>query len=142
MGGYICKWDLDGQAQWVAKIDGTGSDTGIGISATCDSVYISGYYESIANVYNADSSLAFSLPSLLYGSFIVKYDIDGVAKWAVTIDDDSSSYGVSVINNSVYATGYFTGTANVKYVTESTVELISTETAAGGYAAYVIKIED
>jgi hypothetical protein len=144
---YIVKWNTDGKGLWATKIDGSLSEKGYGIAATCEAVYCTGFYETGAAVYNADDSLAISLPAAgTDSSYIVKYDKNGYAKWAVTIENISGlqTNGISVSDRSVYATGSYFGPAAVKLILlgHAPVTVATLQSENSSLSSYIIKIED
>jgi predicted lipoprotein with Yx(FWY)xxD motif len=146
-GAYIVKWDTDGQTQWATKIDGATVDEGQGISAVSKTVYATGHYQNSATVYSANGSnqpIYFSnITASAYGSYIVKFNADGQAQWIVTINGAFDDFGFSVeaVSDAVYATGSYTNSANVYFITPNETKLL-TSLYGSNRAAYIIKIDD
>lgn len=75
---FIIKWNSIGEAQWAAQIAGIdGDDTGNSVSLNNkgEIVIAGSYYPSTIQIYNANGSVAFTLPNTASSSdaFIVKY---------------------------------------------------------------------
>jgi outer membrane protein assembly factor BamB len=110
---FVVKYNTSGTAQWVTQIAGTGGDIAYGISVdSAGNSYVTGSYGSNpVTIYNAGGGIFGTLFRFGTGSdvFVVKYDTDGIAKWATRIagSGDDISGGVSVGGS---INSYITGT--------------------------------
>jgi hypothetical protein len=111
---FITKYSTSGAVQWGARIAGTGSDLGLGISVDgSGNLYVTGYYASNPlTLYNSSGS-AFGTTLPNSGSndcFIAKYSTSGTVQWgariAGTVADQASGISVDGSGN-VYVTGYY-----------------------------------
>ena len=104
---FIAKYNTNGDAQWAKTIEGTGWDEGEDIAVdSSGSVYICGRYNSTtAIILGTGVSLD---PSSGDDAFIAKYNTNGIAQWAKTIDGTGFVRGNGVAvdsNGNVYMTG-------------------------------------
>lgn len=107
---FLAKYDSDGTIQWVRQSTGARSHYGTGIAVdgagNCHAV---GYIDDFSTVtFDGDTSL--SNTNSGYGTFLVKYDSDGDAKWAQLISSPEQSYCTSVAvdgGGNVYVAGAF-----------------------------------
>jgi len=118
---FVVKYTADGGPQWARRIAGGGGDTGTGITVDSTGVYIIGNYSGTAAALNSQGNTAISLPFGPNGSFIVKYDNAGDAKWARAIIGSSTVGGKSISSNSseIYVTGSYRATISVLDSTNS-----------------------
>lgn len=148
---YISKWNSDGTANWITKIDSTQPLYGLGISAVCDAVYGCGQYFMSAGVYSANvidpaDPILFSTLSSTSSTtaYTVKWNNDGQTQWITKIDgvQITQAYGISSTCDAVYSTGYFRITADIysaNFITPSSPIFFSTTTGTGNFTAYVAK---
>lgn len=112
----IVKYDNDGIAQWVARMQGYNtSDLPYGVSfhgSTGDISALSRSYNSL-DVYNSDENFAFTVPHENPGgirTFLVKYDTDGTAKWGLGLMyQDRPCISTDQSSGDIYVCGAGTG---------------------------------
>jgi len=111
---FIAKYDASGTVQWGARIAGTGSDQGFGISVDgSGNLYVTGLYASNPlRLYNSDGSVfATTLPfSGSNDCFIAKYNTSGTVQWGARIAGGGTDqgYGISVDGSgNLYVTGLY-----------------------------------
>ena len=134
------------EATWAVRVDGPGNDSASSVTIDPSSnLYIGGSYAStttapiIYNANNTDSGLTLRVPTGT-AAFGVKYNSDGIAQWAVTVDGASVDQ-VSVIQadsqTNFYLAGQYNGAATIYNAnnTDSTLTL----RAPTNYSAYVVK---
>jgi hypothetical protein len=133
---YIIKYNTSGTALWAKKIDGAGTDYGLGVAVDASgNVYVTGHYQSAAITVDG-----ITLAAALNGGFatyIIKYNTSGTALWAKKIDGMGNEYGNGVAvdaSGNVYVTGYYT---NAAITVDAGVTLDAP--LNGGAAAYIIK---
>ena len=110
---FIVKYDTSGLAQWATTIPGTGNDAVYSIRTDSTGVYVSGYYTSTSVVtLNNGVTLPISVSS---DAFIVKYDTNGLAQWATTIQGPGSDFGIGITTDAtgVYVIGYYSSASVV-----------------------------
>jgi hypothetical protein len=123
---FIVKYDTSGNYCWATQMGGNSSDAGTSISTdSLGNVYVTGYfYDTSLNIYDASahkyidggaSDLSLSkVTGGIQDTFIVKYDTNGVYKWATQMGGTSWDIGTSISTDSlgnVYVTGYFNDTS-------------------------------
>ena len=127
---YIVKYDTDGVAQWAEHIPATGNSDGLSIATdSSGNVYTTGHYKNLSTVVTLGNSV--TLPAstdLIPDAYIVKYDTDGVAQWAVNIPSiDSSGQGISTDSSgNVYVTGYYDASSSIDLGNSVTLPAVST----------------
>ena len=136
---FIVKYSSTGIVQWAKSAGGNSNEAGIGVATYgSGNVYVTGSFES--------SSLTFSETTTLTNAgtsgndmFIVKYDADGVVKWAKSAGGSGDDYGSSIAagGSGVYVTGWF----NSSSITISTPLLSTTLYTAGNYDMFIVKYD-
>lgn len=120
--GFCAKYDLYGNAQWATSISST---IGCNVKAWASYVdlsnnyYMGGYYiGGSVVVQNTDGTSmywpAFSNAGAQQGAFLVKYDCNGVSKWATTVLSGSNTFNLSIVTDSnlnVFVTGSYCSNA-------------------------------
>jgi hypothetical protein len=121
---FIVKYSSSGQVQWATSINGTASDTGIGIAVNTDgNVYVTGFYTSTVSFRNFSNVTEGAITTSVYGTltnaggndcFIVKYSSSGQAQWATSIGGTGTDLGRSIAvvkdvngNDNIYVTGQY-----------------------------------
>ncbi len=135
-------WQLDTAGNFLLAKNMGGNSGDLGQSVTTDNfgnIYCSGYIGSAVADFDPGAG-TFNLINAGVGRdiFISKLDPAGNFLWAGSIGDTlhDLSYGVDVDNaGNIFATGYFTGTADF-----DPAAAIYPQTSAGGYDAFVIKL--
>lgn len=109
---FLMKYNDNGAAQWALNL-GTTSTTAIGYSLVVNKItkfiYIVGTYSSAAAITlnnasgNSQTSSLIGLPISTGRGFLMKYTLDGQAKCATHISDQSvTPYYISLLNNVLY----------------------------------------
>jgi hypothetical protein len=112
---FLVKYNTSGLAQWANRIDGTGSDNGYSVATdSTGNVYIAGNYVS-STVFTLNNGV--TLPAASTGAaFLVKYNVNGLAQWATTVDGTSIDNGYSVTIDStgnIYLAGQYASTTSI-----------------------------
>jgi len=137
---FICKLDSSGNFVWAKNLGGTNYDEGYDIAIVSnDSVYTTGYYQSIADFDPGVSTT--NLTSLgSYDIFVSKLDSNGNFVWAKSMGgtdyDYSSDIALDQSGNVYTVGGYYSTTADFD-PSAGTANLIS----AGGYDIFVSKLD-
>ena len=115
----VVKYDTTGTYKWSAYLSPSSSVSSSGVgSDSSENVYLCGWYQGTITAINSDtstSSVTLSAPSS-DGAYMVKYNGNGFAQWAVRVDgtgSDSASYAVSDGSNVFLSTTSVTATATV-----------------------------
>lgn len=141
--GIVLKYNTKGTIQWRARIFGTGSELGYGISTDASgNVYVTGSTGSATSTtfVNSDDTTTAAVITTggLVDGFIVKYNTSGTVQWRVKIASTSSDIGYAIANDSsgnVYITGQ-AGAATFFNADDSTGASITT---AGSFEMFVTK---
>ncbi len=139
---YVVKYNSVGIVQWAVSAGGAGDDAGIGICAdNAGGVYVVGYYgsQSIANY-------GITTQSGNVDYFIAKYNDLGTSTtlaWAKSgggsVVDIATS--VSVDNNGVYVTGYFSS-SQINIPNTIPVFTLTNSNASGNYTnLFIVKYD-
>jgi Secretion system C-terminal sorting domain len=112
---FLAKFDEAGNFLWAKRAGGSFNANGYGIASTENSVYITGSFNGTIN-FNSPSSTGTNEITSAGGSdiFIAKYDNTGNFKWAKRSGGTNFDFskGIGVLDNSIYITNLFQGTAN------------------------------
>ena len=113
---FTAKMNADGTWAWATKADGTGDNSGQGISALHDgSSIVTGYFEDTATFGSTTLTSAENYGNVNgYGVFTAKMNADGTWAWATQAGGTGSGRGMGVSalpDGSSIVTGYFGGTA-------------------------------
>lgn len=108
-GLFLAKYDSDGTPLWGRSPGGTGTDFGVGVSATPDgNVLVTGYFESSFLSFGGypviNTNVGYN------DAFVARYDPDGNVLGAIGIGGPDHEYGMAVTTNpenDVLSTGYF-----------------------------------
>lgn len=136
---FVAKYNAAGQYQWAFNIGGTTlGDAGIVINISPGGdVFVGGYFRETADF--DPSPTVHTLSAVTGGTaFIAKYDATGQYQWAHNFGQpnvDNSVFDLEVDNNSVYFTGYFSGT-NIDFDPSAASALLS---SAGGFEIFLAK---
>lgn len=113
---FIVKYNSSGIVQWVSRVAGTAGDSGFAVKtdSTGDNIYITGPFSStVLTVYSSNGNTFTTLNNLgASGSdaFLVKYNTNGIAQWAVRIGGTGADSGDNISvdpSGNVYIAGYF-----------------------------------
>lgn len=124
---FLIKYDSNGFAQWVTRVASTGLDYGNRMCVdSSNNVIFAGYVGSTSPVvYNSDGSTFITLPFVgLSDTFVVKYNSNGFAQWAVRAASSSNiqhdyCYGCAVdSNDNIYIVG--SGATTIFYNSDGT----------------------
>ncbi|MES2394951.1 MAG: Ig-like domain-containing protein [Bacteroidota bacterium] len=109
---FVTKYNTDGDLLWAKKLGGgPKSDRGYGITNTADGIYVTGNFQ-LTCVFNENITIT---PNGLYDIFVAKYSLNGDFQWIRTGGGTGNDEGWAISSDpdgNVYATGYFSGTAN------------------------------
>jgi hypothetical protein len=147
---FLMKYNSSGIAQWATYLDRSATSRSIKIDSL-DNLYITGYYVStdIVTLKNAsgntqvDSSKTLSSTSIAL--FLIKYNSNGIAQWATSLDGSGFDSGYSIAidsSNSLYITGQYNSTeiSNLKNASGNTqVDSSITLPATAGFAVVLMK---
>lgn len=125
--GYVAKYNATGTPLWLRRIGGGNTDAPFGIAVdSVGGVFVCGYTQGTVNVFNAAGTAEFTLTlTTTIEGFVVKYDTDGVPKWArrlvrlsvtaraITVDSTGNAYIIGFYNNG----GLFTANGGTTTVT-------------------------
>jgi hypothetical protein len=155
---FIVKYNTNGQALWATSIGGFGSDTGSGIAVDNNgNVYVIGVYNSSITINSFSAVTGGVINVSSYGTltgtgfndvFVVKYNTNGQALWAINIIGNliNNGNGIAVDNNgNVYITGWYSSSSltinSFSSVTGGTINLSSYGTLAnsGSSDALIVK---
>jgi hypothetical protein len=116
---FLVKYNSAGIFQWNARIAGSGSDVGRGLTVDGDgNVIITGSYTGTNTLYNADTT-AFASTLANAGNtdiFVAKYNPSGVVQWGARISTTGIDVGYGVATDSsgnIFISGTHTATATL-----------------------------
>jgi hypothetical protein len=133
IGAFVVKYNSDGIAQWATIIDGSGDDGGYGIAAMGSEIAVTGTYVSTSSVPIRRANSISLPPASVSSTYLIKYNLDGIAQWAAGIYSADQGRGVATDSQgNVYITGYYDGTSTVYNADKSSVTLTD-PTEWGGY---------
>jgi hypothetical protein len=128
---FLCKFDPDGNIEWVHTAKGNGNDYAYGITADNNNdIYITGGSSSPDLTFNGITISNLGFEKI----FIAKYSTAGDLIWAQSVGGSSNEEGTSIttdINNNVYITGKFQSSS----ITMDTTTLIN----AGTFDIFIAK---
>lgn len=115
---FLIKFNPSGSVQWATKIASLNPGdlsnafgVAVAVDSTGNSLVIGRYELSSALVYNSNGSLSITIPNPgVFNVFIVKYDPNGNALWALTITGPrlNKSYDIYLdTSGNFYAAGYY-----------------------------------
>ncbi|MBT6028817.1 MAG: T9SS type A sorting domain-containing protein [Crocinitomicaceae bacterium] len=135
---FIAKFDASGAHQWAKSIGGGSNDLGLAIDADlAGNVYTTGYFFSTVDFDPGAGSHFLSS----FGNndvFVSKIDALGNHIWAKNMGGTGNDYGKGIVtdlNENVFTTGNFQGTADFEPGTE-----ITNLTSAGSFDAFTVKL--
>lgn len=113
---FVAKWSQNGAILWEKRAGGTSGDGGHGIAVVGDAVFVTGDFEGAANFNTPATGSSHALASAgLSDVFVAKWSASGNILWEKRgggTNDDDDGLGLSATGDAVFATGYFSGTAN------------------------------
>lgn len=144
---FIAKYNSAGTVQWLAKMGGSGSDIGYGISvSSAGDVYATGLMTGGMATYNADQTAVGSISGIGLGdAYFVKYTTAGTFQWvgkAGTTAGNDQGNSISFDNNgNLVVVGTYAGT-DMTFFNGSTGLAFATTTLSqiGGNDAFVAKL--
>ena len=108
--GYIAKYNVDGQLQWVNSIIGEKNDYAQNLAIDhLGNVYLTGFFYSSSIDFNNGKTIS-RTSSTTEDCFVVKYNQNGQCQWAEKIAGISSdeAMGITIdVSGSVYIAGDF-----------------------------------
>jgi len=111
---FLAKYDSAGHYLWSKTLGGKNDEVGYGVSVGRGGmVCITGYFSDTAVFKGADTLTA----SGSWDAFIAKFNPDGHYKWAGSLGGSQADigYGISCDQQgNIYATGYYTGAADLE----------------------------
>lgn len=136
---FISKLDASGNFVWGEGLGGTGYDQGNSIALDASgNVYSTGYFSG-----TADLNPSFTTNNFISAGgndiFISKLDASGAYVWAKQMGSTAEDRGNDIIvdiNNNIYTTGYFNGTADFNPGTAT-----SNLTSAGSTDIFISKLD-
>jgi hypothetical protein len=157
---FLLKYNSSGIAQWATNLPNNISQGGPGfyplsqnVTIKNNNIYMSGSYSLGSSVpvnnANGNSQIASGITLLSTTSsdtFLIKYNLDGLAEWATVIKasgiDGSTSVDVDSLNN-VYICGFFNGSNptqiyNASGLTQA-LSSVALNVATSSNAAYLVK---
>jgi hypothetical protein len=138
-GAFVVKYDTSGDVQWVQWIDGTGSESGYGITSdSFGNIYVTGQSATASGGIRI-GDMSHNKPSASNGAFVVKYDTSGAVKWVQWIDGTVSEYGYGITTDllgNIYVTGYSNTIAGVIRIGD-----MSHNKPSADYGAFVVKYD-
>lgn len=142
---FVAKYNTSGFVVWVARLVSGGDDIGNGIATDSNgNVFVTGSYQGTLTMYNQDNTTQFTTLTQVLNNdiFIVKYDTDGVPKWARRITSSGNDIGYAITTDStgnIYATGRYGLTATIYTQNNSTT--FATLNSAGNTDVYIVKYD-
>jgi hypothetical protein len=145
------KYNSGGIAQWAVSINGPGIDQGQGVAVdTFGNMYLAGIYGSnisAASIYNTSNVLSpISLRATTgeWGAYLVKFNADGIAQWAASVDGAGWDQGNVVTTDSsgnVYLGGYYSNTitTNAIVYNANNIPAFTLRQSSGFSSAFLIK---
>ena len=151
--GFVVKFSPAGTAAWATGMDGNTRSYNTTWSVDVDTdgnVYGVGSYGAVATVYDHSgvASAAVTLPSMPsgYGAYMVKWNAEGVAQWAVMIDNSNGQFPSVDGAGNPYLVGVYeyeygsTGTPVVYNADHSVADVPGMRPfPGGGTTSYVVK---
>ena len=112
---FLCKYNSDGEIQWVNVWGGSGSDQGMDIALdNMGHVYVTGQFEGIVD-FDPDEGIDEHTAVGSGDSYFSKFDTDGNYIYAKTWGGTSSNYGEGIATdnwNNIFVAGSFIGTVD------------------------------
>ena len=145
---YIVKFNGLGVSQWVVTADSSNIDVGNKLVIDNSSnVYLAGNYVGtnfqVFNANNIASSVSNLRTPTNYAAYLLKYDSNGTAQWAVSADAGSVDYGMSVAadgQGNIFLAGRSTGASAVTvYNSNNTVSSLPPLKQSSGSGGFVVK---
>jgi hypothetical protein len=112
---FLCKYNSDGEIQWVNVWGGSGPDTGTDIAlGDMRHVYVTGQFEETVD-FDPDEGIDEHTSMGSGDSYFSKFDTDGSFIYAKTWGGTSSNYGEGIVTDdfdNVFIAGSFIGTVD------------------------------
>jgi sugar lactone lactonase YvrE len=142
---FVTKYNTSGTIQWGARIAGTGSEEGVGVSVDgSGNVYVTGRYDSNpVTLYNSDgSAFATTLAnSGNYDCFVAKYNTSGSVQWGARIAGTGGDRGYAISvdgSGNLYVTGSYGSNPLTLYNSDGS-EFATTLPYSGSIDCFVAK---
>ncbi len=118
---FLVKYNSSGQVLWATSIDGTATDNGRGVTMDSNGfIYVTGNYNILSGVVTlkdvsgtTQNNSTIKLPATLSSSnaaFVAKYNQNGIAQWATSIDGSGADIGYSIaadLSSNIYISGQY-----------------------------------
>lgn len=135
--GFVTKLDSSGGFTWAKPLGGAGVDRAAGVTVDrAGNVAVAGFFSGTV-VFNRDLGTSIYSSAGDYDAFVVKLDSNGAVAWARNLGgtraDEAKSIAADSVGNLAVA-GYFHTSADF-------VSTKSVLTSAGGYDAFVVKLD-
>ncbi len=138
---FFAKYTSSGDLTWAASLSGAGDQAAQSIIAdNSGNAYITGYFTGKVDFDPGPKKFNLTSSPGSFNSYILKLDKKGKFLWANNIGGPQDDIGFSLAidaNQVVYATGYFSGTADFSSVLASETIRAATLTSAGSTDIYV-----
>lgn len=129
----------NGNMMWAERIGGSGADGGTDIvTGFTGNVYATGYFEGSVDFDPGTGSTIFTAGTGISDAFVISLSTSGNLFWAGQMGGSSVDAGHAIcvdVNDNVYTTGRFSGTADFDPSTTS-----NTQTSSGTYDVYMSKL--
>lgn len=141
-GCFIVKYNTNGNAEWMTRIDGTGLENGRSLCIDpSGNLYVTGTYTSNpVIIYNetGDEFISLTLTGSPTNCFLVKFNSIGQGIWATKIEANFSSSLTSDSSGNIYMTGYYITNPLVIYNSDGVISSI-TLTKDADSACFILK---
>lgn len=137
---FVVKYASDGRPLWARRLGGTNYENTNSVNTdSSGNIFITGFYYSDINIYNASGTAEFTLANA--GSddfFLVKYNSDGTPLWARKGKNGAASpYPVSTDSSgNIVVAGNYTNTLTIYYANGTTLPTLAN---AGSNDGFVVK---
>jgi hypothetical protein len=112
---YVVKLSSSSAYQWSVRVGGTGYDYASGITTDANNnVYITGSFEGTVD-FNPGASINNLISSGQTDAFVLKLNSSGLYQNAFKMGSTGTDWGLGITkgaDNSIYCTGYFSGTVD------------------------------
>jgi Alpha-L-arabinofuranosidase B, catalytic/Concanavalin A-like lectin/glucanases superfamily len=107
---FVARYSAAGKVLWVARVTGSGTDTGQKIAQTTDGgLILAGNMTSSITVYNADGTTFGTLSNATAASvFLVKYSASGTAQWTARVTGASLMSAIATKDGAIAVAGQIT----------------------------------
>lgn len=141
--GYVMQIDASGAITNIANTDGGNITTYTAATDAQNNMYIAGIFDGTVNFDPASGNSEFTLTSsLAFNGFILKVTPEGTVAWArqIAADDSNFIYDIEIGSDAtVYATGFFSGTAD--FDPSPTEEFLLTKESENSSDAFLLVLD-